>query len=1603
MIKKLFILALSISFINNATAQINEGGIPLSQKTILSNSVASIQLEKVSTDWIKAAEQETAKTGSIEKIAQHIPTNFSLTNSGTWETLPNGDRLWRLQITATDALGLNPMFENFFLPTGAKLYIYRPDYQQILGAYTAANNHHSKQFATEIIFGNSMVLEYLEPATQKGKGSFTISAVGSFFKQVGIDPTAAQGFGDSDPCQINVNCSPVGNNWQDEKRGVARILVTSNGSSGWCTGSLVNNTAQDCKAYFLTALHCGDNSTTADFNQYIFYFNYEFSGCSNSSAPTPNTLTGAALRAEANDLSSSSTSSDFMLLELNSAIPASYNVYYNGWNIATSTSGGGVGIHHPAGDVKKISTYTATPSNVGVTWNGNSYSVGAGSTHWSFAWSANANGHGVTEGGSSGSPMFNNVGEIIGTLSGGGSYCNAQNSSDQYGKMSYHWQSNAAATNKKLKPWLDPTNSGLSSLAGTYAPCATISPNDAGIFAISQPTATVCGTTISPEIDLKNYGTANLSTVTIRYQINSGTLYTYNWTGNLAQNATTTVTLNAINTPAGTNTISVFTQNPNGVTDGNTANDSKTETYDVNTTLALPLIENFEAASFPNTNFLLSNSDNDKTWEQTTSSSFGTGTKSMYIDNWDYNAAGQYDWFLTPTYDFSSSVGATLTYDLAYAYYEQTNGSGLNYDTLGIAVSTDCGNSYYWLWKQGGTQLATAGGLGVEFIPSNSDWTNKTLDLSVLDNETSVQFAFIAINGYGNNLYIDNINISNVVSNVPVAAFTANSTSVCPGASISFTDQTTNTPTAWSWSFAGATPSTSTAQNPTVSYPNPGNYTVTLIATNADGSDSETKLNYITVNANPSLSFSNTAVNCFNGNDGTATVIPTGNGGFSYNWTSGGNLATISNLSVGTYSCTVTDANNCSTSGATTISQPSTAVSVSASVTDAVCGNANGSVSPSATGGTGSYTYTYSNGGNGSNLAAGTYTVTATDANNCSATTSFTVGNTNTALNLNLSATNITCFNGNDGSITALASGSSAYTFAWSNSSNTSASLSNLSSGTYTCTVTDGSGCTASQTITLTQASEIVLSLNTSTAYCNNANGSVSATATGGVGPYTYSFSNGNSNLSPGTYTCTVTDASLCTKTASFTIANTDQNFSINVSSTPSSCTGNTGTASAAVVGGISAYTFAWDNGQTTAIATGLSFGNHHVTLTNPNGCSETANFTVSNSNAPTISVQTTAVDCPGFATGNATVNISGGTPDYNITWSSSNNTNNTESNLAAGNYTVTVVDDASCAALENFSISEPEAFTVSIATENEHCDTKDGQLVATATGGTPNYNYAWSNGTSGNVLVNQSAGSYTINVTDQNNCSTQATASIQNIAAASISNIIVSDVSCAEANDGSIQVDLSGGTGSLSSLWSNGETTTNISNLAGGTYALSVTDAENCITDTSIIVNEPDALAIILSIVDNSPAAPSVITANATGGSGIYNFLWSTGSNAQTINNLATGTYNLNISDSKNCSADTSINIGNVSIQNTDWIQDVSIYPNPTSQNIQLHLDLIQLQNIKLSVVNTVGQKVFEKQLIKIQSTTETIPSNTYASGVYYIQLETATAKSIYKFVKLD
>jgi hypothetical protein len=402
-----------------------------------------------------------------------IPTHLSPQNAGLWTSNPDGSRTWQIIISAPGAEAISYLFEQFVLHGGSSLRIQNLYGQDVHPLLTSADVEVHQMQNAALCGGTTHLLTLTEPAYTTPSELY-LDRIMYNYRSTGYG--GAEKINESDPCEVNVNCSPVGDPWQDEKRGVARIYVVEGNQAGWCSGSLVNNTAQDCKPYFLTALHCGVNATASNMNQWKFFFRYEAPTCTNPTTvgTLANYFISGCLRIADSGDSGGNSGSDFLLVRLgntnnennviNNLKSANFNAYWNGWNASPNPTTGGASIHHPAGDIKKISTFTG--NTISTQWGS------AAGSHWRVNWTANTNGHGVTEGGSSGSPLFDGAaGYIIGTLTGGASYCTSPNAPDQYGKMSFHWTANGTTSTEQLKPWLDPANQNILVFGGSADPC----------------------------------------------------------------------------------------------------------------------------------------------------------------------------------------------------------------------------------------------------------------------------------------------------------------------------------------------------------------------------------------------------------------------------------------------------------------------------------------------------------------------------------------------------------------------------------------------------------------------------------------------------------------------------------------------------------------------------------------------------------------------------------------------------------------------------------------------------------------------------------------------------------------------------------------------------------------------------------------------------------------------------------------------------------------------------------------------------------------------------------------------------------------------------
>ncbi len=541
--------------------QINYGGTPLS---FHKSELKSIPVYNTpSFDYQQMIREDEANKGGAKpyRFGKSHQVNINPENSGVWTTYPTGEKIWRLQIHSDNAYAVGLFFKNYKLNKGVRLFVYAPDKSIVKGAFTEKNNKTTKVFSILPLAGEDIILELNVPA-DVNYGIFELSGIIHDYKNAfgkKLKSTNASG-----SCNVNVNC-PEGDNWQDEKRSVAKFtFVDDGGGTYMCTGALINNVREDATPYLLTANHCISSATEAA--SAVFIFNYESELCNGTVGPTDQTISSADMIA-----TPASWSLDFSLVKLSSPPPASYNVFYSGWNRATTAAANTTTIHHPSGDIKKISFDYDAP----VTGD---YGHGTvANSHWNIiAWDL-----GTTEGGSSGSPLYDENHHIVGDLTGGDASC-SYNYNDYYAKFDMSWDY-FSDPNQQLKAWLDPDNTGVMTLDG-YDPNAPVDSIDVGITDIKSPEGAFClNSSIVPLVDVKNTGVKEINSFRVYYSLNNGSAHYYDWSGTLLSGASVTINLQSIVAEAGVGVFKAYTANPNNTIDENPANDTLISKFQADT------------------------------------------------------------------------------------------------------------------------------------------------------------------------------------------------------------------------------------------------------------------------------------------------------------------------------------------------------------------------------------------------------------------------------------------------------------------------------------------------------------------------------------------------------------------------------------------------------------------------------------------------------------------------------------------------------------------------------------------------------------------------------------------------------------------------------------------------------------------------------------------------------------------------------------------------------------------------------------------------------------------------------------------------------------
>ncbi len=737
-------------------------------------------------------------------------------------------------------------------------------------------------------------------------------------------------------------------------------------------------------------------------------------------------------------------------------------------------------------------------------------------------------------------------------------------------------------------------------------------------------------------------------------------------------------------------------------------------------------------------------------------------------------------------------------------------------------------------------------------------------------------------------------------------------------------------PYTYSWSPSGGT--TATANNLAA-----GVYTLTVTDSKSCKATSTVTIEN-PQNLSALLTHSN--VSCFGGNNGSATVVPSGGtSSYTYSWSpSGGIAATASNLSAGTYVCKITDSKSCFIEKSVTISQPSAALAATTTQDNVTCLNgSSGQATVAPTGGTAPYSYSWSPSGGTSakatGLSAGAYTCTVTDANGCTIQKSVTITSPST-LQASSVQTDVSCFGESDGSATISATGGGGtYTYTWSPVNGSEASLSGLSAGNYACTIKDQLGCTVTKSITINQPDAINATAVTTNVSCfGAADGSATLVPAGGTPAYTYSWapSGGTgsvaSGLTPGSYTVTIKDSKNCSATKSVNIT---QPLALEATTDVinAKCfADNSGSIAVKVTGGTSPYNYNWNPPVVTGPnATSLFSGKYTVIITDANGCKKEITETIEQSQAMTINSVINSPSCEGKADGTITISsVLGGTAPFSYTWNTGS-TGNSISDLEAGSYSVLVQDGKGCTGLKDFTITEQQLISVSAIITNPICSyDKNGSIELKVSGGAIPYKFEWNNGLSTGDISDLAPGNYTVVITDNQNC--RATKSIELSSSSSKMTVtsVIENEGCPGTANGSISLAVSGGVPEYQYAWENqSSTSSKLSNIQAGSFTYTVTDMLGCKTSSTLVVG----------------------------------------------NGICTGIPG--------------------SIEN---VTEILVYPNPTSEKLTIETDM----NIRSIIIrDNLGRIV-----LSLKSANQ-IELTNMSNGIYYMEIETDKGKSIRKISK--
>lgn len=1007
---------------------------------------------------------------------------------------------------------------------------------------------------------------------------------------------------------------------------------------------------------------------------------------------------------------------------------------------------------------------------------------------------------------------------------------------------------------------------------------------------------TVSGTVTINEIDLNfqvqtTASTCGQSNGGVNLTVNGGQApYTYSWS-----NGANTEDL--ANIPSGTYTVTV--------TDSNGCSETTTATVANN-----PITINISGAVTANTTCNGGNGAIDISV---------TPTGNTYVYNWSNGATTQDISNLTPgSYTVTVSLGTTCSSTATFTVPNQPNQPNVSSTTTPSICEL----------ANGDINITVSGGVP----PYTYNWSNGATTEDI--NDVMPGSYTVTVTGANGCTTVQTITLNN--NNPPInITGSVNANTTCNGGngSVSITITPASPPAGGNYTITWNNGGNGTNLNNLT----PGTYTVTV---DGGGACSQTASFTIPDQPNlPQVSSNTTPSVCAQANGDIDITVTGGVTPYTYNWSNGATTQDINDVNAGSYTVTVTGANGCSTVQTITLTNNNPNITINPTVmANTTCNGGNGSISitisPSSPPNGGSWSINWSNGSNNTNLTnltPGTYSVTVDGGGACTQTANITVPNQPNVPSVSANTTPAYCQLANGDINTSVSGGVSPYTYLWSNGA-TTPNLIDVVSGSYTVTVTGANGCTTVNTFTISENNiPITITGNViANTACSSSNGSITITVTPNppaTGSYTYTWSNGGNgtnltNLAPGSYTVTVSAGGSCTQTATFTVPNQPNQPAINSNVTPANCGLSNGSITVSVTGGVQPFTYAWSNGGNTNTISNVPAGTYTVTVTGGNGCTSSApiaipndpiNFTVSNNITPNTA-------CVG-ANGGIILSVTPPSPptgSYTYTWNTGATTANL-SNLAPGNYTVTVSAGGTCTQVLNYTVPQNAQLPVfSTSVTPGYCGLPTGSINLSLSAGLPPITFQWSNGMTTEDLNNIIGGTYTVTVTGQVGCTATGNVNVpNNTIPYTVTGITTGNSSCTNPN-GQIVLNMNPQTPpqgpGYSYQWNTGPTSPFLTNLAPGTYTVTVSAGGTCTQVQSYEVFNfafPPQLSLS-PVAATCGSSNGAVNMTITSGDGPYSYNWSNGANSQNLSNVTPGTYTVTLTAGNGCTATASATVAN-------------------------------------------------------------------------------------------